>query len=616
MASKLLKALNNVETGRQNCINTLRNKKYELDDAASFDELSVAMSSVAEYDGTNVDYPELWDPTLTPETDPNVWHRPTDWPDLVALATNTEKIEDYILVGVLLLNNDAETTTFRTYKSGDQYASSAVNYTNLIIFGPTDSNTNRANTAKIITSDGSEYTLDYTYKSGAKPIEHTWDTTKDVDNKFRYVMLYVHEKVGNTAYYSMCSYNYAMFFNAGVLEKLSCFTYYNGTCSYDRDPCYESFIGINSQDPIGAAYERSTNHTLYLGVVDVGANTAAERALMNFHSVDDRYTNSTRSFSTSSYNEYLYGLSTIRTLTSTIDLSQFISAVYIKAKYINGLGNSVQASMGTSGTPYSYRIRKARYIEVLDNDAQLSFLENNTLVPGLIPYLKNINDFTKHIKTMSTSTSSDYYDCYLTNVNNKYLDLRNVSDVSGRFIASGSRAEVINLSSLASIPTSTTIGAFSPMVKYYMLPNLRVISGYLTIGPSLIKLDLPALTECSNTCFKVDASFPGPGNCNYNLLEINLPSLTTAPTSLNNILYYAGLLRKINLGEGFSSNLNLKANTQLSIDSIVNLFNKLADLTVSGASRTITLHRSVGDRLTEEEKAIATNKGWTISIVS
>ena len=64
-------------------------------------------------------------------------------------------------------------------------------------------------------------------------------------------------------------------------------------------------------------------------------------------------------------------------------------------------------------------------------------------------------------------------------------------------------------------------------------------------------------------------------------------------------------------------NYNLKACTKLSLESLVNALSKLYDFTAAGETPgsgqgTLTLGSTNYNKLTEDQIAIGTNKGWTI----
>ena len=63
---------------------------------------------------------------------------------------------------------------------------------------------------------------------------------------------------------------------------------------------------------------------------------------------------------------------------------------------------------------------------------------------------------------------------------------------------------------------------------------------------------------------------------------------------------------------GMKVSFNISNSTLLSSSELVKIFNNLADLTNS-SSQTLTLGTTLLAKLTDEEKAIATNKNWTLA---
>ena len=61
---------------------------------------------------------------------------------------------------------------------------------------------------------------------------------------------------------------------------------------------------------------------------------------------------------------------------------------------------------------------------------------------------------------------------------------------------------------------------------------------------------------------------------------------------------------------GLKVNLNLSSCPLLTKESILNVFNKAAN--VKSSSKTLTLGSTNLSKLTDAEKAIATNKGWVL----
>lgn len=100
-----------------------------------------------------------------------------------------------------------------------------------------------------------------------------------------------------------------------------------------------------------------------------------------------------------------------------------------------------------------------------------------------------------------------------------------------------------------------------------------------------------------------------------NLKTINIPaSVTTtyAASTASGSFSYCRSLENVTLGQGFSASLNLSASNKFSVDTIVAMFNALADLT-GDTAKTLTLGAANLAKVTEEQKQIATNKNWNLA---
>ena len=95
------------------------------------------------------------------------------------------------------------------------------------------------------------------------------------------------------------------------------------------------------------------------------------------------------------------------------------------------------------------------------------------------------------------------------------------------------------------------------------------------------------------------------------IIETTNDCLTT--TSSN---YYAfdgcTALEDVQLGQDWNMSLRLNVSNNLTVDSMVAMFNSLKDLTGETA-KTLTLGSTNLAKLTDEQKAIATNKNWTLA---
>ena len=60
-------------------------------------------------------------------------------------------------------------------------------------------------------------------------------------------------------------------------------------------------------------------------------------------------------------------------------------------------------------------------------------------------------------------------------------------------------------------------------------------------------------------------------------------------------------------------NINFSAASKLTHESVMSIINHLKDFSGTTTTRTLTLHENVNALLTDSEKAIATQKGWTLA---
>ena len=95
------------------------------------------------------------------------------------------------------------------------------------------------------------------------------------------------------------------------------------------------------------------------------------------------------------------------------------------------------------------------------------------------------------------------------------------------------------------------------------------------------------------------------------LTSVTLPD---SVTSIGNWTFYdCSSLENVTFEEDFQCNgLNLSASTKFSVDTMIAMFNALADLTGQQA-KTLTLGSTNLAKLTNEQIAIATEKNWTLA---
>lgn len=145
-----------------------------------------------------------------------------------------------------------------------------------------------------------------------------------------------------------------------------------------------------------------------------------------------------------------------------------------------------------------------------------------------------------------------------------------------------------NCISLTSVPAFDTskmkdfTGAFR---------NCRLLS-------TLPQFDLSNVTNASNFVVGCQALVSIP---KLNLSKVVYPVSFTSCSSLTTLGGFTGI----------SVNVNLSSSPSLTRESLLNVINEAAD--VSASPKTLTFGSTNLAKLTDEEKAIATNKGWTLA---
>ena len=160
----------------------------------------------------------------------------------------------------------------------------------------------------------------------------------------------------------------------------------------------------------------------------------------------------------------------------------------------------------------------------------------------------------------------------------------------------------------------------------------RIESNYCYNCSSLKSIELPtSLTTIDTYAFKNCSSLTsivipdGVITIGYEIFsgctalkDVYLPSTITKDsydtfTSSNNYMFKnCTSLENVRLGQDWNLNLRLDVSENLTVDSIVAMFNSLKDLT-GDTAKTLTLGSTNLAKLTDEQKAIAINKNWTLA---
>ena len=89
-------------------------------------------------------------------------------------------------------------------------------------------------------------------------------------------------------------------------------------------------------------------------------------------------------------------------------------------------------------------------------------------------------------------------------------------------------------------------------------------------------------------------------------------SMTASTSSSLHFCSGCAALEDVKLGQGWNMALNLSVSNNLTVNSMVAMFGNLKDLT-NETAKTFTLGATNLAKLTDEQKAIATNKNWTLA---
>ena len=165
-----------------------------------------------------------------------------------------------------------------------------------------------------------------------------------------------------------------------------------------------------------------------------------------------------------------------------------------------------------------------------------------------------------------------------------------------------------NLSTITIPESVTTIGTYA-FRNCTSLTNITIPNSVTTIGTyafsdctSLTNITIPnSVTTIGSYAFSDCSS----------LKSITIPNSVTSISS--NVFRNCTSLTNVTIENGFNANgLNLSASTKYTHDTILSWLNALYDRTGLDAYKLIIGTTNL-NKLTDEEKAIATNKNWTLA---
>lgn len=240
-----------------------------------------------------------------------------------------------------------------------------------------------------------------------------------------------------------------------------------------------------------------------------------------------------------------------------------------------------------------------------------TFISNNhSLEEVSFPKLKTISAFGSNNDAYMISGCSNLKKIYMPELDTckGYIGLSSngLKEIyipklkSVKAIGSSATLEVLE----APLLESAAVGNGCLSLKEVYLPSLKTLrSESFSNTYCLSKVELPSLTTIEGSIFKTSV-----------IEEFTFPETLTTFSDISNSFNNCPNLRKLNLFEGWKfSGLKLTSCISLEKESIVDMLNKLADVTAETDTYTLTLGATNLAKITAEEVAIGTNKGWTIS---
>ena len=240
----------------------------------------------------------------------------------------------------------------------------------------------------------------------------------------------------------------------------------------------------------------------------------------------------------------------------------------------------------------TYKVSDANKQIVINNATDISTYKDNTDFKYCPKFdTSNATDMTRlfyqctsliSIPQLDTSNATDmpsmFYQC-TSLISIPQLDTRSVTNMSSMFQ---------NCNSLTSVPLFDT-------------SNVKSMIFMFSGCSSLTSVPLFDTSKVTNMFFMFQ-------NCN---LLTSVPLLDTSNVTIMGSMF-SGCSSLTTLGgfTGLKVNLDLSKASNLTHDSLMNVINKAADVTSS--PKTLTLGITNLSKLTDAEKAIATNKGWVL----
>ena len=563
MASNLYKALENIEKGRQACITGARNHGHDIKDNATLQQLAETVFDIGDHINNQiVQIPEL-EEGYTFDTDPTRWRRPSDWPNLkeIFMSFDDEEVEGMMLFphSAFLLDNSKTTITFYTNGSS---CPNPQNYD--ITLGPSRIYLNRTyykTPYRIYTSDGQCLDM-FNDSTGSFNMTHTWDASKDIDGKYRWIVVYAprREETSISPYYS-----------TQAIEQLEVF---RGTSqsNYWFGPALINYELIPT-------WTNRQNELLQTTLTSVYGGSNANRSKLQsvtLETDDLTYINQFRYFCAKWTHFKKYGLTTIKL--SNYDSGHVIG---VKADYPMQISELYYNDMDYGNVKY-YCLR---YLEGFD----ISGVNQSTLSVCNLCNMP-IKDFS----WLTTIGGADCFRHYFKNT--KYIDLGNVTNIVYESAVRDMKADVIDLHSLQALNGYDMFGGCS--CRKILLDSVQSINNSFWWPEGVAEINLP-------NCTVVNGIISSPNS----MLVLRLPKLESC-TQPDRIFENCRCLKWIELPNNFTQNFDFKNCFALTSKCKEEIINKAADMTGVEGEHVLTFDSNYV--IPEEWQSIANAKNWVI----
>ena len=615
MASKLLNVLESIESGRQDCISIMKEKNISIQDDSSFKDIANTLREIEPYNNVKSTIPYYYD---NPEDDPIVYKKPTDWPDIeTILKSQTEDLiqTDYynVPIRIALLKNTPTTTTFSMSTESNITATDDIVYVGR---QTADANIASCNGVTVITSDGAEYNIGKYY--GVDSIQHTWDSTKDIDNKYRWFIIkhimhaytsgdppkqgYILGMIANTM--PLLAIIDAPGFCYGN-PSANLFGKYSDSLSFIKTISPFTPVHIAIANAVTTYRHNNPTTTTWQSILlmcnNISGALGVQRCECDVNINKDQYTiiNTSNSYITNLKvlvcNAELPGLSK----NSLGHYNGPLSLVYVKTALnpnaATGLSNLFEERYAWTTRPY----HPLRYFEISNLDQYIE-AQKRLRCSGLagIADLKpeHKQKLLDHLDISQSSSRGNYFT--KTFIHEKQVSINLYTETipkstSGPYYFNSCDIEHLTIHNLRTVDngmfTNTTIRAIT-------LPDCVTFNS--TVSDNVFYIDLPNCTTLISNALSTGKN---------SFRTINIPKIRITDSSF---FTRNSMLEEV-VVKSIYCNVNLSEHACLKPQALVNIFSELETLS-SNEGYTLTVPPHLHNFVTQEEVQSAEAKGWKV----